>query len=74
MIYLYTSMYTQYISMTPDLDSYAVRFALLSLPLFLAFIQFTAEPLASLVDTAYLGRLGPIGESSSDVEKISHAE
>ena len=24
-----------------------------------AFIQLTAEPLASLVDTAYLGRLGP---------------
>jgi hypothetical protein len=27
-----------------------------------AFVQFTAEPLAGLVDTAYLGRLGPIGE------------
>lgn len=26
-----------------------------------AFVQFTAEPLAGLVDTAYLGRLGPIG-------------
>jgi hypothetical protein len=27
-----------------------------------AFVQFTAEPLAGLVDTAYLGRLGPIGK------------
>eukprot|EP00624_Nannochloropsis_granulata_P007048 evm.model.NODE_599_length_13732_cov_29.858433.3 len=25
-----------------------------------AFVQFTAEPLAGLVDTAYLGRLGPV--------------
>jgi Na+-driven multidrug efflux pump len=26
-----------------------------------AFIQLAAEPLAGLVDTAYLGRLGPVG-------------
>jgi len=29
-----------------------------------AFVQFTAEPLAGLVDTAYLGRLGATGKMS----------
>ena len=37
-----------------------------------AFIQLAAEPLAALVDTAYLGRLGPEGELGTSCSMIEN--
>lgn len=38
-----------------------------------AFIQLAAEPLAALVDTAYLGRLGPEVLGGAGVAIVSFA-